>query len=843
MARSYPARASGPEPSLGLLRRRSTRIVLVLAVLALALLVGAPFAIQYALQRWLVEHGAETAHIGNVDFNPFTGSLVIEGVKVTHDGSTSLALQRARVRVAWLPLWHKHLQLDAVAIEQADLSVSRSKSGLWRIAGLALPSFAGLHQPSSWGVGLDSLQLSDTRIHYADPSTHTVLAIQSASLNTLSSWQHQQPAQLAIRGSLGGGSVTLQAQVGAFTSEPTVTGKLSVHGFKLATVADHLQTELAEFSGVTDLEGTFKAQLRGDGTLSLSHSGTASVSMLHLRTAHVVLDDDKITWAGSAKLVFVPGYPGPSISADGHLDATGIDLDNSARKSKTTITHANWQGQLGFGRHDVPTGYEMRGDLSLDGVTLRDPAEALGVLRLRRLAANKIHTRGTYDVRMLELDLADVILGNPPAAIGGRPLRPPLHIATAKLRNVELRDLSHLGVADMVLDGVSAELKRDQAGKWYGLDGRTLASATDSPERVNAAPAQRTVRIDRLQLTGNNQIHFQDDSVKPAYRTTVTIESANLERLDSAKPGDSSPLSLSAKIGKYTQAQLQGKIAPFASQLRLALTGKIQHLDLPPLSGYATRNLGYGLDSGHLDADVKLDIDYGKLTGSSALVLSNLKIVPSDPAKMRSLTSTLTISLDTALDMLRNRDNDIRLQIPVRGRLNDPRFNLANAFNQAFANSLQLAALSYIKLALQPYGAIITVAQLANNAASAVQLQPILFQAGNTAIPNDAAPYLQRIAKLMKARPELRVRICGNATESDRRALQTALAGNAQATGSTSTFARVADERLLTLAHQRAATIKQQLATQFGIKPARLFVCRPQLDLTTGAEPKVRLLI
>ncbi len=843
MARSYPARASGPEPSPGLLRRRSTRVVLVLAALAIALLVGAPFAIQYALQRWLVEHGAETARIGNVDFNPFTGSLVIEGAKVTRNGSSSLTIQRARVRVAWLPLWHKRLQLDAVAVEHADLSVSRSKSGLWRIAGLALPSFGRLHQSFSWGISLDSLQLSDTRIHYADPSTHTVLAIKNALLNALSSWQHQQPAQLTIHGSLGGGSVALQAQVRAFASEPTVNGKLSVHGFKLATVAGHLQTELTELTGVTDLDGTFKAKLHGDGTLSLSHSGTASLSMLHLRSAHAVLDDDKIAWAGSAELEFVPGYPGPSISADGHLDATGIDLNDSARKSKTTITHANWQGQLGFGRHDVPTGYEMRGDLTLDGVTLRDPAEARGVLRLRRLAANTIHTRGTYDIRMRELNFADVTLGNPPAAIDGPPLRPPLHIATAKLRNVALRDLSHLSVADMIVDGVSAQIKRDQTGKWHGLDGRALASAADSPERIDTGLAQRTIRIDRLQLTGNSQIHFQDDSFKPAYRTTVAIESANLERLDSAKPGDSSLLSLSAKIGKYTQARLQGKIAPFASQLRLALTGKIHNLDLPPLSGYATRNLGYGLDSGHLDADVKIDIDYGKLTGSSALVLSNLKIVPSDSAKMRSLTSSLTISLDTALDMLRDRDNDIRLQIPVSGRLNDPRFNLANTINQALANSLQLAALSYVKLALQPYGAIIAVAQLANNAASAVQLQPILFQAGNAAIPNDAAPYLRRIAKLMKARPELRVRICGNATESDRRALHTATTGNAQATGSASTVARVADERLLTLARRRAAAIKQQLATQLGIKPARLFVCRPQLDLATGAEPKVKLLI
>jgi hypothetical protein len=50
----------------------------IFIVLAAVSIVAMPFGIQYALVSWLEGDNPGSATIENVDFNPFTGSLLIE---------------------------------------------------------------------------------------------------------------------------------------------------------------------------------------------------------------------------------------------------------------------------------------------------------------------------------------------------------------------------------------------------------------------------------------------------------------------------------------------------------------------------------------------------------------------------------------------------------------------------------------------------------------------------------------------------------------------------------------------------------------------------------------------
>jgi hypothetical protein len=156
--------------------------------------------------------------------------------------------------------------------------------------------------------------------------------------------------------------------------------------------------------------------------------------------------------------------------------------------------------------------------------------------------------------------------------------------------------------------------------------------------------------------------------------------------------------------------------------------------------------------------------------------------------------------------------------------------------------------MTYLKLALQPYGALITVAQLAGEAATKVRLQPVSFEAGQVTALGETDSYLKKVAGILKDRPELNIKICGLAVAADR----VALAGGAvpketdsKTAGSVKGVRPVTDQQLLDLAKQRAGYVKDRLVTKYGVTASRLVACTPHIDDAEDDDnvPRVDLLI
>jgi len=372
------------------------------------------------------------------------------------------------------------------------------------------------------------------------------------------------------------------------------------------------------------------------------------------------------------------------------------------------------------------------------------------------------------------------------------------------------------------------------------------------------------VRIAEVRIAGDSLLRFDDESVTPPYRAALRFDRARIADLDSTRPGHASPLEISGRLGEYGTIELHGHIEPFAARLTLDMEGRIANLDIPPLSSYTARQLGYNLTSGQLDAEVKLRIVNGELQSENRLVLNNIDVKPEDPGRMQGLTHQLSVPLETALSLLRDEHNDIRLQLPVSGDITSPAFDMSDAVNQAVGNAMKTAAVGILKLALQPYGALATIAELAGEAASRVRLEPVTFGAGETSPAPAAGPYLDRIAGLMRERPGLRIRLCGWATPADRTRLaaetaaktempapeaeaDTQSSGPLAAAAAASTTPvpppEISDEDLQALARRRAETVKPRLVERHGIAAERLFVCHPEIDSGPGALPRVELLI
>jgi hypothetical protein len=172
---------------------------------------------------------------------------------------------------------------------------------------------------------------------------------------------------------------------------------------------------------------------------------------------------------------------------------------------------------------------------------------------------------------------------------------------------------------------------------------------------------------------------------------------------------------------------------------------------------------------------------------------------------------------------------------------------------------LTLATLSYLKYALGPYGTAIAIveigAKVGKKTLTGIRLKPVEFQPGASGPDPATMEYLNKVAVILKEKKDLRLRLCGWATESDRMGPRAAAPEAAESSGSEPLEKKSApgkqsaslkvpalsDEAMLALAERRADLIEDILVSQHGIKDKRIFICKPEIDNNPEAKPRVEL--
>ncbi|MFZ0131905.1 MAG: hypothetical protein WAK95_05135, partial [Desulfobacterales bacterium] len=259
--------------------------------------------------------------------------------------------------------------------------------------------------------------------------------------------------------------------------------------------------------------------------------------------------------------------------------------------------------------------------------------------------------------------------------------------------------------------------------------------------------------------------------------------------------------------------------------------------------------LGYTIRSGQLYADFHLQVKNSQSESLVKLFISDLTMRRVSVDELEELRAQLGMPLNTALDLLRDGDGNIRLALPITGRVNRPSVEfgsvIAKALRNATFKAIKTAALGYFAplgaVYVAPLGAAYLAGKLIGKA-MAVRFTPISFEAGKAELDADARQYLEQVAEKISARPEVNLLLCGKAVPVDRRALAQG-AGEKQepaAGGQEASAGDLGDARLLSLAEKRAEAARSFLVSK-GIASKRLVVCAPEIDQKDEARPQVAL--
>lgn len=767
--------------------------VLVGLVVFLVLL---PELLRFALIKAVPALGLGDISIDDVDLNVFTAEAAIAGLTLTRDQQPKLSIDGLDVNFSWIRLIKGDFHAESISAQGARLSAIQSESGGWELvwplitAGDSNEVIEPLVLPR---LSAEQIVLADAELSVVGAAAGGTLIVEKLQLEQWSSWQNQAMT-IALKASWNLAPIVLTATVEPWKLRPDLNATLSVDGLPLDDLASLAGQPL---SGFIDLNLTIDGERDEQGLIASHATIEWAIRQLSADYKNVRLSSQALS--------------GQSIVEAQFGAATALEY-----------TVQGDMASAGFRLLDIPQDVTLTAweQLSFDALSLDEQLNAsVESLVMRRFEAFK----------------------NPGSATAS------LSIGTLELTDLSLRDGVALSIDKLTLtdsqqqirvlpDGQLA-IQQSLAATLNGLRPaeRTLApdpdpdpnpsasaSASTSPSTSTSTSLGRrpsfTLTLNQFEVTGESNLVLRDERYAVPVEQTLVIEQLTVTNLDQKIPAQAAQLVLAGKLGEFSTVAVQGDLTLFAEHPGVNIKGEFDAVELSALSPYSESYLGYHLSRGQYDHLFELIIDNEDISLDNKLFLRRLSLKAVHPDKPQPMERVLDVPLNFALDLLRDGDDNIKLDVPIRGRMDDPDVNINDVVNNALGTALKKGATSFLTLALQPYGAVLMAADFVNDKMSTVRLDPIAYPAGSDELNSEQQGYLAKIIGLLQQRPSLELTICSKTNDADKLALD-----------GISPQQPASDALLLALADRRSNAIKRQMV-EAGIVARRLFVCQPSYE-------------
>lgn len=286
-----------------------------------------------------------------------------------------------------------------------------------------------------------------------------------------------------------------------------------------------------------------------------------------------------------------------------------------------------------------------------------------------------------------------------------------------------------------------------------------LAIAPKAGKAAPAAPASKTakpmsVRIDTVKVRRSAML-FGDQSMTPGFATGIEKLEGRITGLDS-RDVSSAKVDIKGIVSPSGEVSIRGQMNPLASDLSLDMALQFRQLELSSLTPYAARFAGYRIDRGKLDLDLNYQIQKRQLKAENKVVLRQLRL-----GEKVDSPESIGLPLKLAVAILRDVDDNIDIDLPLSGSLDNPEFSIGPIIWQAFVNLLQRAITA-------PFSVLGNL--LGGDGGS---LGEVPFAVGSSALSDAARENLGKLEKVLSARPALQLEVRGlSDAKADRAALQ-----------------------------------------------------------------------
>mgnify|MGYP000927756270 CR=1 FL=1 len=399
---------------------------------------------------------------------------------------------------------------------------------------------------------------------------------------------------------------------------------------------------------------------------------------------------------------------------------------------------------------------------------------------------------------------------------------------------------------------LSRLVKKSESENAQKADAKQTASKNEKP--VEAAKQQKKegefdFAIKNI-LVENGDVDFSDASLFMPFATKITKLEGVLMDIDSTRPTMGT---FEGVVGKSGFSKIGLKLLPYDPKKSTEVKFSFKDIDLVDVTPYSGQFLGYKIEKGKLNLTLNYDVKDSKLNGSNVVNLDTLTLGEKVESK-----DAVNLPLSLAISILSDQNNQINIDLPVEGDLNDPDFKYGGIVWEAVKKL-------FADITLAPFRFLGNMLGL-----SSKDLNTIDFMPANAELIVSEQAKIADFIKLTTAKPKMKLSITPAYSDVDITALKNAklnekisqtmnqtgkdyagaLASLAPKEKSTDEKAlreaalkgiEIKKEQLLELANARAQAIKAALA-QAGLAEDRMTVKKPEkTDVKQGEYSSVMM--
>lgn len=245
----------------------------------------------------------------------------------------------------------------------------------------------------------------------------------------------------------------------------------------------------------------------------------------------------------------------------------------------------------------------------------------------------------------------------------------------------------------------------------------------------------------------NGEVDFSDASLFMPFATKISNLNGKLTDIDKKRPSSGE---FKGTVGKNGFSQITAKLFPFELKQNTDIKLDFKDIDLIDITPYSGQFLGYKIKKGKLNLNLNYSVVDSKLNGSNLINFDTLTLGEKVDSK-----DAVNLPLSLAISILSDQNNQINIDLPVEGNLDDPDFKYGGviwaAVKKLFAD-ITLAPFRFLGNALGLGGK---------------DLSSIDFLAGSSELISSEAPKIADFIKLTTAKPMMKLGITPTYSEID----------------------------------------------------------------------------
>ena len=237
----------------------------------------------------------------------------------------------------------------------------------------------------------------------------------------------------------------------------------------------------------------------------------------------------------------------------------------------------------------------------------------------------------------------------------------------------------------------------------------------------------------------NGEVDFSDASLFMPFATTISKLNGKLSDIDKKRPSSGE---FQGVVGKNGFAQITAKLFPFELKQNTDIKLDFKNIDLVNVTPYSGQFVGYKIKKGKLNLNLNYSVTDSKLNGSNFINFDSLTLGEKVESK-----DAVNLPLSLAISILSDQNNQINIDLPVEGNLDDPDFKYGGviwaAVKKLFAD-ITLAPFRFLGNAL---------------GLGSKDLSSIDFLAGSSELISSEAPKIADFIKLTGSKPKMKLSI------------------------------------------------------------------------------------